>query len=1094
MRAGGSMRLGLVLLAALLLPAGVGADELGGTAREARKAAARARDAGKTKEAVGHLLVGLGEHPHAAELLLELVETTKDDPSARTLWSHALIAALADEKGRFKLPKGADALIDKKKDPLLGEVATARAKAVAGLAKSAGRAKGPGSYALALAYTDLARALTSDAPRLWKAHAAALSKAISKVRPKVKAVLAALKKSAGGLGGPDPSGAKLELGRAIRGMASQAKAKAAGAKEGSGTALDSLADSIIRDALTALEAEQMEPLTIKQLEAMDNDQIAEFNRKHANIRRPGRAISETGKYVITCACGHGTLLATAEMAEPTHDRLARWFGMDPFTRKKAQGEIRVFPTFADLESESTPYFWANGFQRGAVTVVRFAAERKIELARLLSHELMHRFDQLLYPGMPGWLAEGRGVYAGGAFASSMAGDFVDNYIDGGRVNDAGSRLYSDRYWLEKFVKGDWDDYRDNYTAGHALWSFLYLWEMGGKKLFRPKLKAYLQAVGTGSKKPIELFAAHFADGADGRPSDMDEFAKSFGDFLMGWRAEKPPAWWSKFTFYVGDDSRSPFVEDAKTWNLERHREEPVFGQDHPARAAVVLAESGQVKAAIGLLEWSLAVDDFEAERGELLAELLEKEGRKEAAAAMRLRVGRSDLPFLSAKHPVHAYAGVLAKAAETYAGKDMRYAAHIIRNRHETLVDRIGGGGVREGAKKAAPTSDHFPLCGPLLHHVYKAWREESLSDGYDKWREKDAWRLTAEGDLIVGKASVGTTGSSGIAGSPWMFVRSDRRMHGAYSLSGRIELLSPHCDGAIVLGWSRSDRNVRVKFEAGEWGQEDRAMAPDERLREVSLHVTGLRYRDRVLTGAETFATTRFKDHNEFGYRIDVDGEVMDVFINGRRIATFAEGSGQPIAGFTGFAVRHGAIRVEKPRVRFHHGGDHASCPHGFPFAHDPAAPTRDIDTWIIGRRLLGAPRSERGTLVLWYPLPFIEDPADMDEKVDDARMHMNATEGACRRVGCNPRYVVYLPRKWPEKARAKLIALAKETFGDDVTLRDHFEGMGAAANVDPDVYGYSPYVLYQDPTGITRHMNQGSADSDDEGFVRWMRIYRGW
>ena len=78
-----------------------------------------------------------------------------------------------------------------------------------------------------------------------------------------------------------------------------------------------------------------------------------------------------------------------ETVEDHHRRLAAWNGVDPFV--DGRGIVRVEPGYDGVETNGVPYWWAAGFQRGDLTVLRFAWGSIEGLGHTLTHELTHGF-------------------------------------------------------------------------------------------------------------------------------------------------------------------------------------------------------------------------------------------------------------------------------------------------------------------------------------------------------------------------------------------------------------------------------------------------------------------------------------------------------------------------------------------------------------------------------------------------------------------------------------------------------------------------------------------------------------------------------
>ena len=134
---------------------------------------------------------------------------------------------------------------------------------------------------------------------------------------------------------------------------------------------------------------------------------------------------------------------------------------------------------------------AGGFQAGERTTIRFSFGTVPGMGRTLTHELTHRFDGALYPGLPAWLAEGKAVWTGGAYGASTAPEFVETYASIGTIEGAFVKGYGDPTKLAKLIDGTIDDYRDNYVAGNALYVYLRSRkDASGRLLFRDALRVF----------------------------------------------------------------------------------------------------------------------------------------------------------------------------------------------------------------------------------------------------------------------------------------------------------------------------------------------------------------------------------------------------------------------------------------------------------------------------------------------------------------------------------------------------------------------------------------------------------------------------
>ena len=551
--------------------------------------------AGRAADAVDHFVAALGFHSCSPTILRRLVLATEGD--ARAAWTYRWWLAVADERGRTKL--------DREMKKALGGSATrlralaaARGAAVEELAKFAVKLKVKGRPALGQGVvarwaTDLGWELVRRAPALQRRHAEAFNRACERHEPDYTTVLRALENTVDHTGprpataanGTDGDGATaaeraeddiaIRAARCLTGLAAQSEfVKLEGPEPPGLGGMVSEARATRAKLRHKIDQRLGEPLTVEQLRQMTPAERRVFTEQHASWANPGLAVSPNELYLVQTTCGHGTLLGAASTVELHHRRLANWFGADPFGNR--QGLVRLVPEFEDLEAEDTPFWWAGGFQRGDLTTLRFAWGNIGGLGHALTHELTHRFDGALFSFLPSWLIEGRAVWTGAAYARAEDEQFVANYLNSGSVQTPFVKGYGRSDKLEELIDGTIEDYRDNYSAGHALFVFLSTWEVDGKKHYADRLQKFMRNARAGRKKPLAFFVSHFADGEDGRPEGLDDFAEDFNTFLEGcYKASwgEKVAWLDRYTTSTGKRVRNRPVDDQPTWSWARNRAE-----------------------------------------------------------------------------------------------------------------------------------------------------------------------------------------------------------------------------------------------------------------------------------------------------------------------------------------------------------------------------------------------------------------------------------------------------------------------------------------------------------------------------------------
>ncbi|MEZ6008035.1 MAG: hypothetical protein R3F05_09720 [Planctomycetota bacterium] len=1061
----------------------------------ARKAAREALAAGHPEEARKHLAEVLRDYPCAPSVLLDCVRASADAPDELVLAWDRWATAVADKAGRIDLTKEVKALSGCD-DGARREVEKARARAAADVVKAMGSLRGPAALLVARAYDLLLDDLLEGAVALQAEHRDARAKARAKVAESAPSLVDAITKAAGRGSRPEQARMRFRLGRALLGLAAQARFKLPDGPDKGGDVWRRLGERLVHEAEQELAEAQMEPLTLEALKAMDADAIDAFNKAHADFATPGRSITPTGRYEIVTASGHGVLLAATEQAEVIHARLARWFGSDPFENKR--GLIRIVSSWAELEREDAPFWWAKGFQQGSITRIHVALESPVGLVRTLAHELTHRFDGVFHAGQPAWMSEGRAVYAEGAFEQLDTPDLDPLYADGDRLHATGGH-YRTAWWLSRLVNGKLEDYRDNYTAGHALWVYLSTWPPGQPGMFREPLDDWMASFGGGSRDPVADFTARFCDGKDGRPADFEEMCTAFGAFIDGFHEDPPPPWKARYRL-VNDTRREGRFLDTPALPRTRQREEPRFGQDHLVEAARALADLGEAKVAIALLAWGLAWDEIVGEDLDLLLRLLVDEREAAGAAYVRLErqrhAGVAD-PEVVARIDGTALGrplvtGFLRQVADAAVLRDSQGAPQAA-SRFVRLHDRVGAWvGV-------APLDVAVPAAAGLPTRLdAEGWTSAPLV-GFGEDTVSDRWMVTPEGDLVVGRKEAVTAGLQRDA--PWadVFVRSNRTARADVRLRLRLHFLTPHVEGAIVVGHERYDRNTQIRFSGGEPPREGLPPMREVLIKRASWSVTTLRPYDYVLGGWSADGMVSFAERNRCDVVVDVRRSHVTCWVDGVEAARLADAEGRPVDGHIGFAVRTGAIRIESATLE-----DLVGPP--TPDARLEATPSLlrprlAMGHWALGRVLEGLPIGAHGRVVVWLP-----QGAHGEGKEFLALEAKELTALAKRIVGeidglhHEADLVVVVPSVWPDAARAAVAAALEAGAGAGRSaVFEHAERPGASESEEG--WGRSPVYLFVDARGIVRCLDERGwptlKERDGSGWnpwFRWMRYTRGW
>ncbi|MEE8467622.1 MAG: hypothetical protein V3T22_04165, partial [Planctomycetota bacterium] len=1003
----------LVLCALVLTGALVAAQEAGdGTTAAftgpaaARAAGTRALDAGRKLEARRHFEHALASRPGDRELL-ELVLATLDaeeDAQARVLWTHRWVDALADAAGRAPSPGGARRLLAQ--DPWAERLAVLRAAAVSELsslarARRADGARRPQELLVADWAARLARDLASRSPALEASlaeHRAAGFPALRRPHPAVVSALEQLGKRALGRG---DSGLAVRVGRVLHGLGVQAGFEDLRGEVPSGVArMRASGADLLARARTRQRRDLGEPWTVDDLQWLTSEEGEAFTRQHDGFDSPGAAVSPQGWYRVETDCGFETLLGVASTVELHHRRLARWYGADPFALRP--GMVRIVPESSGLESEGAPFWWAAGFQGGDTTVMRFAQGNIEGLGHGITHELTHRFDGALFPGQPAWLTEGKAVWTGGAYGPAKDEGFVAHHASFGTLTGVHFAGWGRAAKLATLIGGDLEDYRDNYSAGYALYVYLNTWEVDGARLFQERLQAFMRGGAQRRSAPREFFLEHFCDGAGGRPADLQVFAEGFDVFLGGFAAEEPADWTARYTQRVPSTPEQSYVYDEPTWTWERHRSEPFFGQDQARRAGELLLEAGESRAGVRALVWALDVDGREPRLFARLAAALGDPAHKDAAwvaahsQIFPRRASAVPIPLLQHLPRTRALVAGLREAAQEHGRAGAQHVAAALGADHDRLGSWLGLAPLALALPDPSPDPSPEALDIDLARRALggDGWVEDELV-GHDEDRIPGLWHATGDGDLLVGRRSPRTgTGSMDRAGGGLAFVRSVRALlPGTYRIRTRVHLTTAQVNAAVVLGYDRRDRSIRFSFSGtnADFAADRTTEGGVERL---NWRLSGMWQRDGALAGSTPSGGIDFgRPRTSFVLELLVDGASLQAFIDGRRLGTYHTADGRPIEGHVGFATSVGAIRVTQPSVRRLERSRLAGVLGLEPQGLDLAGGRSPMFEVLQNKPVHGVAPRANGTLLLWIPMPWPEPGTSVDLGAVERRARESAS-----------------------------------------------------------------------------------------------------
>ena len=968
----------MILTATLVISAALQGVENQNSSPRSLKYGREAMEAGSYDQAYKHLMWALERQPdnlEVVDLLLENAALASDD-DARALWSHDWVNLAADKRGKVK-PKAQLESWWLEEDPHPRAIAKARASAVRDLSKfRAQQDKDPraGTGLVSEWAEDLGRTLAAGSPALAASYAEDFDPEFVHDRDIWRKTIAGLERV---IRTAQSSGDHATVIRAARCLAGLSR-QSAFEDDCHGPAPISMSRSadIAAGALNRSRhflAQKPEFITpLDELELMGLDEQRGFTLDHASFANPGATYSPKKLYRVETSCGWETLYGTATTVEEHHQRLLNWFGEDPFNGR--QGIMRIVPESHGLEAEGAPFFWAGGFQGGDTTVLRFTIGTIPGLGRGITHELTHRFDGATFGGLPGWLAEGRAVWTGSAYGSIYDTEFVEMHANPETMTSTRNLGYGKVDKLTELITGDMEEYRDNYTAGYALFVFLNTWsgvDDDAQTLFADNLQKYMRKR---NRKGEKTFVKHFADGKNGRPDGLEEFAKEFDDWLKGWHWREPAKWTKRYTQNTPPGDPAPIVFDEPTWTWLRGRAEPWFGQDQARQAAELFVENAMWKEAVTAFEWVLRVDepsDYIIEQLSIAlghtrsphAEWVASNWRR-LDSPRRRNQPQTPPPFLPRLRGANDLLNAYAAAASDYLSRNVKLAAAAMISEHDRLAFNLG----LPTYSISSPTliaanqfHPFFPISYPLGRN---GWREDDLI-GHEERRVEGLWfEDLRNGDVHVGRDKARTDTGTMDRGAPWRdaFVLADEWQDaGRWRLRTQIELTTSYLKGGVIVGWTRRDRFIKLSLSAGDFayanGQDDARSSADM----VHWSLDGRWTRGGASSGSVSFSGEK----TTFDVELLIDGPTIEVLIDGQEAGVFTTLDAHPIQGHVGFFTSQGAMRARLPVVQRLDRDQEFAWGGGLHPNKGGATEWRDLN----GRPVTGLPLHPSGSLLLWFP-----------------------------------------------------------------------------------------------------------------------------
>ena len=148
--------------------------------------------------------------------------------------------------------------------------------------------------------------------------------------------------------------------------------------------------------------------------------------------------------------------------------------------------------------------------------------------------------------------------------------FKEDYVSFGTLFSVAQKGYGGLEDFTSLVDGSIEEYRDNYSAGYALFVYLRSWtgfEEGGTPIFQSQLEAYQKDRNRSRGGGAKGFAAYFADGKHGRPESLEDFAKDYDRFLRGFYWKEMEPWTTRYDpgAPAGESASRVMDEPTSTW-------------------------------------------------------------------------------------------------------------------------------------------------------------------------------------------------------------------------------------------------------------------------------------------------------------------------------------------------------------------------------------------------------------------------------------------------------------------------------------------------------------------------------------------------
>lgn len=239
------------------------------------------------------------------------------------------------------------------------------------------------------------------------------------------------------------------------------------------------------------------------------------------------------------------------------------------------------------------------------------------------------------------------------------------------------------------------------------------------------------------------------------------------------------------------------------------------------------------------------------------------------------------------------------------------------------------------------------------------------------------------------------------------------------------------------------------------------------------------------------------------FEVELVVDGGALHVFIGDELVGTYHTPDGEPLEGYLGFAASAGSYKISRLGVQRLDRSAHFTDLPRVPAPLHVDSVRRVTFPDALHRTVIGLPRSAKGTLCAWLPMPELNAEGELDAERALARILERAyeLERIVTRRALELEVCLALPAALGEdvfaRAKAELDAKLLSEFGPRLrivrhgapTLAAHRAALADGMASD----SHQAWLLFLDSAGVLRVAESLHTGNRLEGTLeRWVDVFR--